>query len=76
MRPSRATLESAMSVTAKPDAPFVIRRAKALLGKDAELWLYRQNRNLASLAPFEMAQSAAGAAIVLQELERIGKADA
>jgi len=64
-----------MSAQAKLDAPSVVARAKALLGKDAEEWLYRENRNLASLAPFEMAQSSAGALIVLWELERICKGE-
>ena len=62
-----------MSAHAKLDVPSVVERAKALLGKDADVWLYRGNRNLASLAPFEMAQSSAGALVVLRELERLCK---
>lgn len=60
---------------ARPDTQSVVARAKALLGRDAEMWLYRENRHLASLAPFEMAQSSVGALIVLQELERIARID-
>ena len=64
-----------MSAQARPDTQSVVARAKALLGRDAEMWLYRENRNLASLAPYEMAQSSAGALIVLRELERICQID-
>ena len=64
-----------MSAQSRPDAQSIVQRAKALLGRDAEMWLYRQNRNLASLAPFEMAQSSVGALIVLRELERISRID-
>ena len=64
-----------MSAQARPDTQSVVARAKALLGQDAEMWLYRENRNLASLAPYEMAQSSAGALIVLRELERICRVD-
>jgi hypothetical protein len=64
-----------MSAQSRPDTQSIVARAKALLGRDAEMWLYRENRNLASLAPYEMAQSSAGALIVLRELERIARID-
>jgi hypothetical protein len=64
-----------MSPQPRLDTQSIVARAKALLGRDAEMWLYRENRNLASLAPFEMAQSSAGALIVLRELERITRID-
>jgi hypothetical protein len=60
-----------MPASTSSHAMAVVERAKALLGRDAEEWLYRQNRNLAKLAPFEMAQSSVGARVVLWELERI-----
>jgi uncharacterized protein (DUF2384 family) len=53
-----------------PDFQRVVARAGAILGKDATRWLYKPNRSLAQLSPYEMAQSAAGARVVLGELER------
>ena len=58
-----------------PHTKSVVARAKAVLGRDAEMWLYRENRNLAALAPYEMAQSSTGAMIVLRELERISQSE-
>jgi uncharacterized protein (DUF2384 family) len=48
----------------------VERKARSMFGKYAEQWLYKPNRSLAQLSPYDMAQSEEGARLVLAELER------
>ena len=48
----------------------VERKAYELFGPYAKYWLYKPNRSLAQLSPYELAQSQAGARVVLSELER------
>lgn len=48
----------------------VERKARSMFGKYAEQWLHKPNRSLAQLSPYEMAQSDAGARLVLAELAR------
>ena len=48
----------------------VERRARSMFGDYAKQWLFKPNRSLAQLSPYEMAQSADGARLVLAELDR------
>jgi hypothetical protein len=50
--------------------------ATRILGPEADIWLHRRNRELAGLAPVELAQCGApGARVVLLELMRLEQAD-
>jgi uncharacterized protein (DUF2384 family) len=57
-------------MTDAADYKTVERTARSIFGGAADLWLLKPNRHLAQLSPAELAQSAAGARVVLSELAR------
>jgi len=57
-------------MSADPDFQAVERKARSMFGSYAKQWLFKPNRSFAQLSPYEMAQSAEGARLVLDELAR------
>jgi hypothetical protein len=53
-----------------PHLNEVVERARELLGPDADRWLFKSNRHLAALSPYELAASPQGAKLVIRELEK------
>jgi uncharacterized protein (DUF2384 family) len=57
-------------MAASDDYETVERKARSLFGNYADHWLFKPNRSLAQLTPYELAQSPPGARLVLWELGR------